>query len=203
MRVELAPSTPIWTWLAEQSIATLETEFRRSVNEWFGLYRALAIQRGFPQQAGGLCGKSLCAGLQNLFSYEFFLKTDWQFKIDGTSWPSLMFRESHSTSIVSGKHLVIQAFLKFAPVPAKELRGKPGKKLRNYERLDNQFFQMLLRRMSQEQIQGRPAAKLLMKDLGIWETYRHERKQLVRTKTLVAIWYTPFRSQKKSISNTV
>ena len=64
-------------WLEEQSIATLQTRFRRSVEDWYGIYRELAIQRGFPRATTGLCAKSLSNGLQEFFGADFFQKLNW------------------------------------------------------------------------------------------------------------------------------
>ncbi len=193
---------PAFDWLAEQSINTLETRFRRSVDEWFGVYREIAFRRGFPRESSGICGRSLCAGLHSFFGGEFFDKAGWQFTFDGKSWPALMFRDSHSTAVVTGKHLVIQAFLKFAPVPTKEQTAKPGKKRRDVEQLDRQCYRVLQRRMSRETVVGRPSAHLLLMELGLWGMYRHERRQLPMTRLLVRDWYLAYRKlmneQKRS-----
>lgn len=185
------------TWLTEQSIATLETRFRRSVEDWFGIYRDIAFQRCFPREATGLCAKSLSDGLQAYFGEAFFKKLNWSFRDDGKNWAALMLRDGHSTALVTGKHLVVQAFLKFAPVPAKAETAKPGRKDRNYGNLDQQFYRLLQRRMSQEAIRGRPSAHLMMRELGIWETYKHQRRMLPKTNALVADWYEAFVALKK------
>lgn len=196
--VECAPSSPALDWIAEHSIELLETQFRHAVEEWFGMYREIAIERSFPRATTGLCGRSLCSELQRFLGCSFFQQVGWQFSLNGKSWPALMFRGGHSTAMAPGKHLVIQAFLKFSAVPAKVQTRKPGKKTRNYEQLDGQFYRMLQRQMSQEPIPGRPAAQCLLKELGLWETYRHERKQLPITNALVANWYNAFRNLKSN-----
>lgn len=186
------------TWLFQQSIATLETRLRRPVEDWFSTYREIAIQRGFPRVGTGLCAKSLCDGLQAYFGEVFFQKLNWSFTKDGKNWAVLMLRDGHSTALVTAKHLVVQAFLKFAPVPAKAQTGKPGKKDRNYGNLDQQFYRLLQRRMSQEVIRGRPSAHLMMRELGIWETYKHQRRMLPTTNALVAEWYQAFVGLKQA-----
>lgn len=191
-------NSPVHSWLAAQSIATLETRFRRPVEDWFGAYRAIAIQRGFPKAATGLCGKSLSIALEGMFGQAFFRKMNWSFSLDGRSWPALMFRDSHETALVTGKHLVVQSFLKFAPVPEKALTGKPGKKERDFSKIDQQIYRVLQRRMALEQTPGRPSAQLLMRELGIWETYKHQRRMLPTTNALVAEWYQAFVGLKQA-----
>jgi len=194
--VDCIYATPALDWIAEQSIVLLEGKLRHTVEEWFCMYRELAIERGFPRASTGLCGRSICSGLLGFFGCRFFQLAGWQFSLNGKSWPALMLRERHSTAMAPGKHLIIQAFLKFSSVPAKEQTRKPGKKVRNYEQLDGHFYRLLQRKISQELIPGRPAAHSLLKELGLWETYRHERMLLPRTNALVSSWYTAFRNSK-------
>ncbi len=52
--------------------------------------------------------------------------------------------------------------------------------------------------MALEQTPGRPSAQLLMRELGIWETYKHQRRMLPTTNALVAEWYQAFVGLKQA-----
>lgn len=186
------------SWLARQSIATLETTFRQSVDEWSARYRAIAQQSGFPRATTGLCGKSFCAGLLAFYGDGFFKRHGWPFGLDGRSWPALMLREKNMTSMVTGKHLALQGFLALGPTPTKRSTVTPGRKTRNYAHMDRQFCHLLSQRMAQEPLEGRPTACELMTELGFWGIYRHQKAQLPQTRALVDRWYQAYLQLRKA-----
>lgn len=186
------------SWLARQSIASLETTFRQSVDEWSARYRAIAQQRGFPRATTGLCGKSFCAGLLAFYGDGFFKRHGWHFGLDGRSWPAWMLREKNITPMVTGKHLALQGFLALGPTPNKLSTVPPGRKTRNYAQMDRQFCHLLRQRMAQEPLEGRPTARELMTELGLWGAYRHQKAQMPQMRALVENWYQAYLQLRKA-----
>lgn len=186
------------SWLGRQSIATLETSFRQSVDEWSAGYRVIAQQRGFPLATTGLCGKSFCAGLLAFYGDSFFKRHGWEFGLDGRSWPALMLREKNVTSMVTGKHLALEGFLTLGPTPNKQNTVMPGRKTRNYAHMDRQFCHLLRQRMAQEPLEGRPTARELMTELGLWGAYRHQKAQMPQMRALVEHWYQAYLQLRKA-----
>lgn len=188
----LGPS-PVSSWLAQQSIATLRSTFRQSVEAWSVKYREIAEYRGFPRVGAGLCGHSFSAALLKFYGDAFFRRHGWSFELNSRSWPSIMLRQGNSCEMVTGKHLVIQAFLLFGPTPQKLKTGKPGPKTSSHDELDSQMAGRLAERLAKEPVRGRPSARVILTELGLWEPYRHQRQVLPRTRALVDEWYRTYR----------
>lgn len=179
-------------WLAHQSICNLHTSFRQRVEEWSTTYREIAKRRNFPSSTTGLCGKSLCVGLNAFYGEDFFKLHNCSFNMDGKSWPSFMLRARNCTEMTAAKHLILQGYLLHATVPPKQMTAKPGRKVRDYASLDELIAQKLATRMAQESIVGRPSARQLMLELEVWEIYRHSKQQLSATRALVDDWYRAY-----------
>lgn len=188
---------PVASWLAQQGIATLRNTFRQSVEAWSTQYRAMAEYRNFPHVGVGLCGHSFSAAILGFYGDTFFRRHGWSFSLNSRSWPSIMLRQGNSSEMVTGKHLVIQAFLLFATTPDRLKTGKPGRMSRSYDEVDNQMVARLAQRFAEELVKGRPSARTILSELGFWETYRHQRALLPHTTALVDEWYQAYRRLRK------
>lgn len=188
---------PVASWLAQQSIATLRTTFRQSVEAWSTKYREIAEYRDFPRVGAGLCGRSFSAAILRFFGDTFFRQHGWSFSLNSRSWPSMMLRQGNSSEMVTGKHLVMQAFLLFGTTPERLKTGKPGRRTRNYDEVDKQMAVRLAQRFAEELVRGRPSARTILSELGFWETYRHQRELLPHTTALVDEWFQAYRRLRK------
>jgi hypothetical protein len=168
------------------SVAALRSEMPPS-DEWTDLYRAKAIALGFVLPWGDVAGSALAHMFRQHFGCEYLLSTGCQVPTGSKSaWPSLMVRSGCTTPhFATPKHVLMQSFLAAGVCPPKHISsmyGAPGKRARDYGRLDTSTLAKLRTQLEMARRTGeRLSIKSMLKDAEAWSAYKHHPEFLPKT----------------------
>lgn len=167
------------------SIELLDSTFRQPPEAWQSGYRKISMERGFPQQGNLLSAIALCAGFVAFYGKAQLKRAGLDVPDSSNPWPVSLLR-LNETSNVSAKHILMQAYLKFAPVPDAVATTPPGPQPLNCQQKDAVFARAIRKRVSMLAIGTRITVTQLLSQLEILQPVRHHRNALPLTAAAIA-----------------
>jgi hypothetical protein len=188
-----AISQPIATHLAYEkltrvAIASIGKLGSRSQESHQTVYRQLANEAGYRITKRDIAARLLSQDLANYYGKQFLAQFECAFtRSPICHWPSLMIRLSKQGPFSPIKHILLQVYLEQAPKEKKQIpRKKSGKTPRDYRQLDEQitvaFHKAVAALIRQDKTIN---AWDLLKKIGAWHIYRHNRQAMPKTKAAV------------------
>lgn len=175
----------IHSFLEPISIELLDSTFRQPPEAWQSGYRNVAMQRGFPQQGNLLSAIAICAGFVAFYGKAQLKCAGLDVPDKPNPWPVSLLR-LNETSNVSAKHILMQAYLKFAPVPDVIATTPPGPQPLNCRQKDAAFARAIRKRVSMLATGTRITVIQLLSQLDILQPVRHHRNALPLTAAAIA-----------------
>jgi len=170
--------------ICKLSTQLLLTRERIEPTDWIHLYRVLAKSRGFPQQGNGFSNQSFLNGFRSFYSTEL-LGVSLTWRTTHNAWPVLMLREGGAPPFVTAKHVLLQVFLENAELPEKVAAIKPGKKPTDLYEFDRKLSLKLQLSLGRLEEGTRLTVTELLKKIGCWQFFRHNRQHLPISASLV------------------
>ncbi|WP_084545331.1 TnsD family Tn7-like transposition protein [Derxia gummosa] len=172
--------------LTERSVQALVGQVQVD-NDWREWYRTRVLALGYQLPPGAVAGAALARELRSYFGQP--LLESMGCPLPGTcldTWPALMTRPGIDTPFATPKHVVLDVFLDEgirAPDDVTSLYQAPGKKTRDYARLDKATVARIEKRIQQVVDAGeRTSIKALLTDAGVWSAFRHDRENFPATR---------------------
>jgi len=188
---EIAPGFVLQT-VAEVSTAALKLKTPLQT-DWQKVYRAKSLERGYRIEGGAVASRILASDVSHFYGERFLSDCGAQFK-DGAvnSWPTLMAREGSGVPFAPVKHVLMQTFLDSEA--QQELKvtvsySQPGRTADDCVTLDSKAakdFQNEVRKAKRSGI--RLTVQGLLRTIGIWEKFRHNREKFPKTDALLQIF---------------
>lgn len=166
------------------SIPLLEAQFRRSSQEWQRHYRHIAMQRGFPHQGNLLSSMAITKGFVTYFGEAQLERAGLAVPDKPNSWPVMLLRCAE-TSNVTAKHVLMQVYLQYAPVPPEVQHAPPGPQALNPQAMDRVFASAIRRQVAKMFSGTRITVTQLLAQLEILQPVRHHRKALPQTQAAI------------------
>lgn len=190
--LELAIPTNFAREIGVISEECLTTRDRNDPAEWYSNYRFQLRAKGLPLQGVGLASLVFAIAFETVFGKTFLQQVGLAFNPKNRPWPTLMLRERTSIPFVTPKHVLIRTYISlfdFFELPLTEdaLYLPPGRAPQDYKALDEDYvvkIQKVIDRAKKESV--RVEVTQMLKELGIWTTYRHSRDKLPKTKSLLS-----------------
>lgn len=158
--------------------------------DFLAIYRDRAKDLGYVLPSGNVASNVLASAVNLHFGNRYL--TDMGCAIDKSKvspWPALMVREGQDTPFATGKHIVMQAFLRASiPAPSDPVAcyRSPGKRPQDYRRLDARTAERVrtaLKRLALAR--QRTTVRELMTGIGAWSPFRHDRGAFPLTAALL------------------
>lgn len=171
------------------SLGALEGQIP-ALQSWAEFYRQAAIARGFLLASGDVASGAFARHFAQCFGFEYLADLGYlDSPHDQLKWPALMVREE-VPPFASTKHVLMQAYLQSATMPAqeaiKDVYSKPGKTPRDLDEVDRTIsrrLEVLIK--SVQSASERVTVTWLLEAVGGRATYKHNSTQLPRTAALL------------------
>jgi hypothetical protein len=173
--------------IAELSVRVLDWGFQFD-KELLQDFRAKSIALGYKMNSGDIAGHALSNALQTYHGSSLLADAGCTMS-RRTPWPALMLRPNGVVPFATPKYIFMQTFLEHCPTQATSVvtgYKKPGKKPRDFKRLDSRLskrLQTLVRKAQQQNL--RVTVKGLLTEAGSWGAYKHHRDLLPKSETIV------------------
>lgn len=185
--------------LAAASAATLD---RRWVHrdDWPIQYRTRALSKGYRLPSGDVAGQQLDSDLFAFYGEPLLRKLSF---IEGTeavfSWPRLMLRPAPGVPFAPLRHILLSVFLEACEARKTKADYKlPGPKLAEFDLLDAQFAEIVRIAWGEAARLGdRVTVQALFLKAGIWSRFRHHRKNLPLTDSVVQLFRVSEQSERQ------
>jgi hypothetical protein len=171
--------------ISVQSVKALNGEVEVQA-DWRQSYREQAIRLGYQLAAGDVAGEALTCSMRSLFGSQVLADAGCAFEV-GTrgQWPALMVRTGTDLPYASPKHVFLRTLLdsgRPAPLDVTATYAKPGKKRRDYGRMDTRAAAKLQTRIRRAREQNvRVTVKALLTDAGVLAPFKHQRQLFPKT----------------------
>ena len=173
--------------ITELSIKVLDWGFQFD-KELLQQYRAKSIALGYQMNSRDIAGHAMSKALQT-YHGSALLDDAGCTMSKRSPWPALMLRPNGIVPFATPKYIFMQTFLENCPAPAASVvtgYKKPGKKTRDYKRLDSRLskrLQTLVKKAQQQNL--RLTVRGLLTEAGSWEAYKHHRDLLPKSEEFV------------------
>lgn len=204
--VGIKPAYEIAPNFVLQSVAEVSTTALKITTpvqtDWHKFYRAKSLDKGYRIEGGTVSSRVLSSDVSNFFGDDFLSDCGAQFK-DGAvnSWPSLMAREGSAVPFAPVKHVLMQSFLDSETQQELKLTvsySRPGRTADDRVALDAQAandFQSVLRKAKRSAV--RLTVQELLRTIGIWEKFRHNRGEFPKTSALLQAFKASDQSERQ------
>jgi hypothetical protein len=142
-------------------------------------YRQAAFQKGYGRTKTDLAAAVFSREFKNFFGPDYLHRTGCA--VQGRPWPGLMLHGSRSLQFAAPKHILMQTFLtESADADRTEFESypSPGPRLPDFFQRDQAVVAKLCDIVAEVEQQGaRMTVKELITRAGMWQSFRHHRKQ--------------------------
>lgn len=176
------------------SVALLDSTFRQPTEEWQKGYRQMAHLRGFPGQGRLLSSQAITEGFIAYYGQTSLKRAGLEVPDKPDPWPVTLLRRNQ-TAHVTARHILMQIYLQYAPVPDFVHGMTPGPKPLNCQEMDAVFATVIRKRVSTLPQGSRITVTSLLNHLDILQQVRHHRKSLPLTVAAIS----DFRSTEFSV----
>jgi TniQ len=197
---EIAPNYLLQS-IAKVSVAALEITASAEA-DWKRVYRGKSLGKGYRIEGGAVASRVLSTDVSKFYGDGLLQDCGAQFKEGAVgSWPSLMAREGAGIPFAPVKHVLMQTFLDAET--RQELKvtvsySRPGKTADDCVALDlraARVFQSELQKAKESGI--RLTVKGLLRTIGIWEKFRHNREKFPKTSALLQVFKASDQSERQ------
>lgn len=185
--------------LAAASAATLDRSWAHH-HDWPIQYRARALSKGYRLPSGDVAGQQLDSDLFTFYSEPLLRKLGF---VEGTeplfSWPRLMLRPAPGVPFAPLRHILLSVFLEACETrKAKVDYQLPGPKAAAFDLQDVQFSEIAQTAWDEAARLGdRLTVQALFLKAGIWSRFRHHRKNLPLTNSVVQLFRISEQSERQ------
>lgn len=189
-----------WTSLTSLSVKILGTRKSERIDGTpLDSYRSKALELGFVLPSGAVASVPLASNLSKHFGTALLADAGCEVNpASSNPWPALMVRTGMAIPFTTSKHVLMQTFLAEAMPGTAHVTAyydKPGKKQRDYARLDARAAAKVKTFLARAATQReRHTVESMLKEIGIWQSFRHARARFPQTNALVQ----EFRSSDQS-----
>lgn len=189
--VEVAP--------AVASAATLDRRWGHR-DDWPTQYRTIALSKGYRLPSGDVAGQQLDSDLFAFYGAPLLRKLGF---VEGNetmvSWPRLMLRPAPGVPFAPLRHILLSVFLEACEArKAKADYQLPGPKLVAFDLVDAQFAEIVRIAWDETSRLGdRVTVQALLSKAGIWSRFRHHRKNLPLTDSVVQLFRISEQSERQ------
>lgn len=154
--------------------------------DWLQVHRARAAELGYLLNSGEIAGAAFTFALRSFYGDEFLTAIGCQVAdCHQNPWPALIVRADSASNFAATKHVLIQTFAETKIGSLKSASfayRRPGKKPREYGRLDAETLEKIRADLNRVAIAGeRVTMTRLLKDAGAWSAFRHQRQRFPQT----------------------
>lgn len=188
--VSVSPEPPsvIDRLIISNSLLALGREKNNRADDWVEKYRDAARLKGYGHSQRELNTKNFCKDFYDWIPKSLLGMMNCAFNPDSRgAWPSLALRKSRY--FTTPKHVLLNAFLSNSLSPSLQIRKKPGTRKRDYVEIDLILSLELIAEKNSALIKNESATELL-KRLGKFGLYRHNRAFLPKTQSIVKQIYS-------------
>lgn len=187
--------------ITDASTATLHSK-PNSALAWHKVYRCEALKRGYCVEGGDVASRALSLAVADFFGSDFLRDCGCEFTKGATgSWPSLMAREKPGVPFSPVKHLLMQTFFNLKTDAVSNVTSRysrPGKKTDDYAALDDEAVKQLDLELRKVKLTGtRRTVQQLLRFVGVWEKFRHNRYKFAKTNELIQRFRTSDQSERQ------
>lgn len=204
--VGIKPAYEIASSFVLQLVAEVSTAALRITTpvqtDWVKVYRAKSLDKGYRIKGGAVASRVLSSDVLNFYGSNFLSDCGAQFKDAAVnSWPSLMAREGSTIPFAPVKHVLMQSFLDAETQQGLKVTvsySRPGKAADDRVALDAKAaidFQSELRKLKRSAV--RLTVQGLLRTIGIWEKFRHNRKEFPKTSALLQAFKTSDQAERQ------
>lgn len=187
--------------VAAISVAALQGVHQQSDN-WLDTYRAGAMALGYLLPSGDVAGAVVALVLRRLFGLKFLASAGCPVA-DGlrNTWPALMVRPGGTSNFATAKHVLLKAFFEASVAPPTDMSSvykAPGKKTRDYKRLDTRTLAKLRTSVGRAASAGeRVTMQELLRSAGAWSAFKHHRELLPKTNAFLQEFKSTDQSERQ------
>lgn len=183
---DLGIELPVMEIVAQLTQAALRDDLGESRN-WPAEYRAAAASKGYAITRDALASGRLAVDFQEFFGSRFLVDAGCEVARGAQPWPALLLRPGTAHGLPTPKHVLLQTFLKAAPVAEADFGYRePGRPSPDFSKMDDRAAKALSELLRKEAGSGkRYTVPELLGAVGVWQAFRHNRASFPLTSALV------------------